>query len=99
MELHPFSSKTFHIGFVALLGLVLFLFVDHWAENHEKNQASLLAKDDQFDVEEEQFSSNVTLMRRDEFSCGSGRPCHNGACCGASGFCGYGKSDQLYTNI
>lgn len=88
MKSHPFPSKTFHIGFVALLGLVLFPFI-----------VSLLARDEQFDVEEEQFSSDATLMRRDDFSCSSGRPCHNGACCGTSGFCGYGKSHQQYTNI
>ncbi len=88
MESHPFPSKTFHIGFVALLGLVLFPFI-----------VSLLARDEQFDVEEEQFSSDATLMRREDFSSSSGRPCHNGACCGTSEFCGYGKSHQQYTNI
>lgn len=99
MELHLFPSKTFHIAFVALLGLVLLLFVDRWPENHEKNQVRLLARDDQLDVEEEQYSSNATLMRRDDFSCSSGRPCKNGACCGGSGFCGYGESDRRYVNI
>ena len=30
-----------------------------------------------------------TLNKRD-YTCGPGNPCSNGACCGASGFCGYG---------
>lgn len=39
------------------------------------------------------FNNNITvsrLARRDDFSCGPENPCSNGACCGASGFCGYG---------
>lgn len=39
------------------------------------------------------LSSNASmLMRRDDYSCGPGNPCSNGACCGASGYCGYGKT-------
>jgi len=34
--------------------------------------------------------TNLTLARRD-FTCGPGSPCVNGACCGAGGYCGYGK--------
>ncbi|KAF3286577.1 hypothetical protein TWF970_008429 [Orbilia oligospora] len=30
------------------------------------------------------------LNKRQDYSCGPGRPCHNGACCGPSGWCGYG---------
>lgn len=37
--------------------------------------------------------TNVSLlMRRDDYSCGPGKPCANGACCGASGYCGYGDT-------
>ncbi|KAF2000150.1 glycoside hydrolase family 18 protein, partial [Amniculicola lignicola CBS 123094] len=32
------------------------------------------------------------LVRREDYSCGKGRPCANGACCGPSGFCGYGPA-------
>ncbi|QRW14045.1 chitinase [Ceratobasidium sp. AG-Ba] len=28
----------------------------------------------------------------DDYSCSSSKPCPNGACCGASGFCGYGPT-------
>ncbi|KAI1774392.1 hypothetical protein F4818DRAFT_442540 [Hypoxylon cercidicola] len=38
-------------------------------------------------------SSTPELRRRqDDYSCGPGKPCRNGACCGASGFCGYGAT-------
>ncbi|KAF3169076.1 hypothetical protein TWF751_007543 [Orbilia oligospora] len=30
------------------------------------------------------------LNKRQDYTCGPGRPCHNGACCGPSGWCGYG---------
>ena len=36
--------------------------------------------------------SNLTLERRQSFQCGAGNPCSNGACCGSSGYCGYGES-------
>ncbi|KAE8353840.1 hypothetical protein BDV28DRAFT_132353 [Aspergillus coremiiformis] len=34
-------------------------------------------------------SPNTSLVRRD-YMCGPRNPCSNGACCGSSGFCGYG---------
>ncbi|KAK3946801.1 hypothetical protein QBC32DRAFT_200396, partial [Pseudoneurospora amorphoporcata] len=33
-----------------------------------------------------------TLSRREDYLCASGRPCANGACCGATGVCGYGPT-------
>lgn len=30
------------------------------------------------------------ILRRQDYSCGPGKPCSNGACCGKDGFCGYG---------
>jgi hypothetical protein len=36
------------------------------------------------------------LSRREDFTCGPDKPCSNGACCGASGNCGFGRS---YTNL
>lgn len=32
------------------------------------------------------------LKREDDHTCSASRPCTNGACCGASGFCGYGPT-------
>lgn len=36
--------------------------------------------------------SNVTLVPRDDYQCGQGKPCSNGACCGGSGYCSYGPT-------
>lgn len=35
-------------------------------------------------------SNESQLVKRDSYSCGKGKPCSNGACCGGSGYCGYG---------
>ncbi|KAI7114375.1 hypothetical protein KC352_g34682 [Hortaea werneckii] len=35
-------------------------------------------------------SANTSLTRRDDYSCSARALCSNGACCGASGYCGYG---------
>ena len=32
----------------------------------------------------------LTLLKRDEYSCDEDKPCGNGACCGKSGYCGFG---------
>lgn len=40
-------------------------------------------------------NANITSKfwkRQDDYTCGPGRPCSNGACCGASGYCGYGAT-------
>ncbi|KAL2869898.1 glycosyl hydrolases family 18-domain-containing protein [Aspergillus lucknowensis] len=39
------------------------------------------------------LSSNpVTYLLSDEYSCDEDKPCENGACCGKSGFCGFGET-------
>ncbi|KAL4962433.1 glycosyl hydrolases family 18-domain-containing protein [Aspergillus stella-maris] len=38
-----------------------------------------------------QSPNPLTLRRRDEFSCDEDKPCANGACCGKSGYCGFGE--------
>ncbi|KAK6950778.1 hypothetical protein Daesc_007303 [Daldinia eschscholtzii] len=46
-----------------------------------------------FDDEPSLLSINTSsLARREDYSCGPGRPCANGACCGGGGFCGYGPT-------
>lgn len=44
----------------------------------------------QEDFESFKAGSNITLIAYDSYSCGPGKPCSNGACCGSSGYCGYG---------
>ena len=36
--------------------------------------------------------SNATLLPRDTYQCSASKPCSNGACCGKSGYCGYGPT-------
>ncbi|KAG9123114.1 hypothetical protein FRC07_000217 [Ceratobasidium sp. 392] len=38
------------------------------------------------------FSSLLDRVTADDYSCSAAKPCVNGACCGASGFCGYGPT-------
>ncbi|KAI1114378.1 hypothetical protein F5Y14DRAFT_441271 [Nemania sp. NC0429] len=38
------------------------------------------------------LNSNGSLTRREDYTCSASAPCSNGACCGASGFCGYGPT-------
>ena len=33
----------------------------------------------------------LTSVVADDYSCSAAKPCSNGACCGASGYCGYGQ--------
>ncbi|THX54883.1 glycoside hydrolase [Aureobasidium pullulans] len=37
-------------------------------------------------------ASNNTLHSRDTYECSAEAPCSNGACCGGSGYCGYGPT-------
>ena len=46
------------------------------------------------DVHSHSHHSHVlahSLHRREDYTCAPGRKCTNGACCGASGNCGYGQ--------
>lgn len=42
--------------------------------------------DDALDIS----SNPLNLLLRDEYNCGKNKPCANGACCGKSGYCGFG---------
>lgn len=53
----------------------------------------LVGRDSVFSGYDAYSLSNVSeLVRRDDYSCGQGNPCSNGACCGVSGYCGYGST-------
>jgi hypothetical protein len=41
-------------------------------------------------IQETSNWSPANLFKRQTYQCGPGNPCSNGACCGSSGFCGYG---------
>jgi chitinase len=37
-------------------------------------------------------ASTTSISGQDGYTCGPGNPCSNGACCGESGWCGYGPT-------
>jgi hypothetical protein len=61
----------------------------HKRHTHARRISNLAVIDPPGDVPD---SNSSLLTRRDDYSCGPGNPCSNGACCGASGYCGYGKT-------
>jgi hypothetical protein len=46
---------------------------------------------DHYNLEDSTMGYSPSELRRRDFTCGPGQPCSNGACCGSSGFCGYGR--------
>lgn len=88
---------TLIFGFLFILLPLVFTIYSSASSSRDQAPRGLLAKTvNRLDVASLQdisvrSLSNHSLVRRDEdFSCDIGRPCHNGACCGVSGFCGYG---------
>ncbi|KAF2495510.1 hypothetical protein BU16DRAFT_561793 [Lophium mytilinum] len=43
----------------------------------------------QLDANNPALANTSHILRRDDYTCGPGKPCSNGACCGPSGYCGY----------
>jgi hypothetical protein len=80
-----------------LLILILLLFRGSLASSLETSEVNEAVADGSYSSSDlsqryaEHVASTSTLFRRD-YTCGPGKPCANGACCGASGFCGYGKN-------
>ena len=79
--------------------IVFFAFtILNFLRNSSSQHASkalnvLVGQDSSFNGYETHGMSNVSeLSRRDDYSCGPGNPCSNGACCGVSGYCGYGST-------
>jgi chitinase len=73
------------------------LFTFLWRHHHEKSTKTTIARRashwiDPVDPWYYQERSNATLQARDEFECNAKKPCGNGACCGGSGYCGYGPT-------
>lgn len=90
-----FSSLTFG----AILLIVIFALLEHVPSKTptiDIQKRSMRLKED-LQVQSLSLSSplseNITqIVRRDDFTCGVGKPCSNKACCGVSGFCGYGMA-------
>ena len=85
-----------------LLGGMLAIFIYHWYKpGHELPSRLISARQTGVSgLKDESYgSSNVSTVGRrgtssgtDDYSCGPGNPCSNSACCGASGYCGYGST-------
>lgn len=83
------GSKSWHAFLFVLFGLSI-AGSFYWSSSRVEPSTSLIVRDKVNDGE--WYSHNATLRKRDDYSCGPGDPCSNGACCGASGFCGYGAT-------
>jgi hypothetical protein len=84
-----------HSLWCILFGALLTLGVCFWPDHFFKSRSNPIARRHTdygpFEATPDSLF-NETLLRRDDFSCGPSKPCGNGACCGASGFCGYGPN-------
>jgi len=69
-------------------------FAQHAQHGRGRNHGRLHRDNLHDDIADLPSSNQSMLMRRDDYSCGPGNPCSNGACCGVSGYCGYGKWTQ-----
>ena len=82
-------STTLWTCSVSLISLLLWT-----AFNHRSSSISIVRRHvgstDWVDITDN--SVEVNLTRRDDYSCSHSKPCSNGACCGKSGFCGYGPT-------
>ncbi|KAL4935574.1 hypothetical protein BDV06DRAFT_217331 [Aspergillus oleicola] len=78
---------------VILVGIIVsILCVVLWPHQHQQPAPVLHERHITFDDPTLDGLANCTLAHRDSYSCGASNPCSNGACCGASGFCGYGPT-------
>ena len=99
MPLYSATSRAFSlpITFITSLGLLLLLYYGPQIGNKlPKTSSSSEIAPQTLSVEKGNAFTSIAensspLVRRDDYSCGPGKPCANGACCGASGYCGYGK--------
>lgn len=84
------SGRKFKLALVAIFLLISILApvtsASHYGSflngrhRHAKHTTSSAAR------------SVADLNRRDTYSCDANNPCSNGACCGESGYCGYGDT-------
>lgn len=89
------SLERFLLSVFALIICITFLLkvgIDTFSadySNSGQNTAKLTRREY---LQEPTTNGSSLLQRRDDYTCGPGRPCRNGACCGESGFCGYGNT-------
>lgn len=93
----PVLSVALITSIVGLLGFLYAIF----GTGHETSLSLHTERSVDHDIFQEiqETQENVTLQRRDDYSCSADNPCHNGACCGKSGYCGYGEIILVSTCI
>ncbi|GAW18020.1 hypothetical protein ANO14919_074890 [Xylariales sp. No.14919] len=77
-----------------VLAILWFILIGFYGQVHQTpDSLNLLDRRGNLDSENSLLVVNTSFsVRRQDYSCGPGRPCTNGACCGKSGFCGYGDA-------
>lgn len=85
----PARSSGLWICFSILLSFLFWSFHDAHSSTSQSTQQYAETSDL---VEIIDTPTNAGLVRRDDFTCSSDNPCRNGACCGKSGYCGYGPA-------
>lgn len=81
-----------------LFGILLIICVHFWPDHDPKQPSIYSIYIAPRGVETNDFAddidvrSNATLLPRDTYQCSQSKPCSNGACCGGSGYCGYGPT-------
>ena len=91
----PFSRRAAIRFSGLLLGGILAVSIYDWYGPGAKPASNSITSQyvEPSDLEDRRYTiSNATLVRRDDYSCGPKKPCSNGACCGRSGYCGYGST-------
>lgn len=83
--------------FEASLAILSILFVVlstyyHHGSTDTRELIKLESRDLELLPFEDSLPNHSNLSRRQDYSCSANRPCSNGACCGSSGFCGYGQT-------
>ena len=87
-------GKLSNVG-VVLLSLSILFFIGNYSRETLFHPSVLVARDPTFEGQDAGIDTDTSsvvsqIFRRDDYTCGPGRPCANGACCGASGNCGFG---------
>lgn len=81
------KEHFFRVLFGIVLGLLCLVF---WPHILKQSGSSISRRAST--VESLEFNNHVVISARDDYSCSASNPCSNGACCGASGYCGYGDT-------
>lgn len=90
----PFSSMSAgpsKHSYILVLLLSLLMVFYLWRPNNvtepPNSRRSMTTRRNEFFGK---YDDDFNLTRRGVYSCSAKKPCENGACCGKSGYCGYG---------